>query len=370
MGAKPWCSKERLPKSELAKANPSLLEHGTALPPTQHCPNLIIIERYLETIVAPLDKAVAMDPVIAPFALLFMATLGLDLGLFSRSSGDTPEDAAQVEPNTPDFTAVPGEFDAALYNEVVRGSEGDDNLSANERSALAWFLEGGDDTVDGSMGSDYVEGGAGDDTMTLRDGRDLAYGGAGDDRIDAGIGFDTVFGGDGADALTGNGGDDTLYGDAGNDTISGGTGADLIFGGAGDDVLHGLSTGLSSAVGETLADGVDSLSGGDGNDRLVLGPGDIGIGGAGNDLFTIDHTRADIEATSRVNDFSADDTLEVQYTPQFGADGAEILPTLTLAFNSDNTAAIVFFNDVAIANIVGGQGLTLDQFTLTPSPAR
>ncbi|SEN10235.1 hypothetical protein SAMN05216227_1007118 [Pseudorhodobacter antarcticus] len=162
-----------------------------------------------------------MDPVLAPFMLLFLGTLSLDLGLFNNND-DTPEDAvpaadpagaSDTAPITdaatpPSGVADPDEFDATLYTEVVNGTDGANDLSAEGRSALAWFLVDGDDSLDGSLGNDYVEGGAGDDSMNLRDGRDLAYGGAGDDSIDAGIGFDTVFGGDGTDTLIGNGGND------------------------------------------------------------------------------------------------------------------------------------------------------------------
>lgn len=330
-----------------------------------------------------------MDLVLAPFALLFLATLGIDFGVFNNDDDDAAADAAPVNAGgdstgtptvddddedtqpEPDAAEPPDQegFDPAQYSDVVTGSEGDDNLSPEAESALAWFLEGGNDTLDGSTGNDYAEGAAGDDLMTMRGGNDLAYGGEGSDTIDGGIGFDTLFGGQDDDVLTGNGGADVLHGDEGNDTISGGSGSDLLYGGAGDDVLYGLSPGLSSEDAANAIDGVDGLSGGDGNDHLILGPGDVGEGGAGDDLFTIDHSRSDLTNLSRVNDFSEGDTLEVQYTPQFDRNGAEVLPTLTLAQNSDNTGTLIVFNNIAIANVIGAQGLTLDQITLIANRA-
>lgn len=316
-----------------------------------------------------------MDPTIAPFVLLFLTTLGIDLGLFTKDDSDadaapaaeTPVDAPPVDETPVDEdVAVAGEFNAALYSDVVTGTEGDDALNAGDEEALAWFLNGGNDSLDGSDGSDYVEGGAGDDSITLRDGRDLAYGGEGDDSIDSGIGFDTVYGGAGDDTLTGNGGNDILYGEDDNDLLNGGSGTDLLFGGAGDDVLNGLAAGLSTADGSTVIDGVDTLVGGDGNDRLLLGPGDVGVGGAGDDEFVIDHNRTDLTEVAQVNDYTAGDSVEITYQPVRDALGAEILPVISLMQNADNTGTLVLFNDMTIANVIGGQNLTVSQITLTP----
>jgi Ca2+-binding RTX toxin-like protein len=250
----------------------------------------------------------------------------------------------------------------------VTGTEGADSLSSDQEDALAWFLQGGNDSLTGTNGSDYVEGGTGDDTLSMRDGRDLVYGGEGNDSIDAGIGFDSVYGGEGDDSVTGNGGNDVILGDEGNDVLAGGTGADLLYGGAGDDVLYGMSAGLSTGDSAIEIDGVDGLSGGDGNDHLILGPGDIGEGGAGDDVFEIDHSRTDLTEVARVNDFSAGDTIEVSYTPEFDTQGVEIAPVISLIENSDATGTLIMFNDVEIANIITEQTLTAAQIILTATP--
>jgi Ca2+-binding RTX toxin-like protein len=327
-----------------------------------------------------------MDPVTAPFALLFIATMAGDLGLFSKSSNDSDtadgdslseEDASPDTATSQDAPApveAPSAFDPSLYSAIVTGTEGDDSLDAGAETALAWFLDGGNDILDGSAGDDYAEGGGGNDSMTLRDGHDLAYGGEGADSIDAGIGFDTVYGGGGADTLGGNGGNDILFGEDGDDDLRGGSGADLLYGGSGDDTLSGMSEGLATSDGSTTIDGVDGLSGGDGNDLLILGPGDIAEGGAGDDLFEIDYTRSDLTEVSRVNDFAAGDQIEVDYAPEYDANGAEVLPVISLIQNADSTGSLILFNDVTIANIIGanvtgGQSLLASQITLTPIAA-
>jgi len=238
---------------------------------------------------------------------------------------------------------------------------------ADGETALAWFLNDGNDTLDGSAGNDYADGGSGDDEMNLRDGRDLAYGGDGSDTINAGIGFDTAYGGSGDDVLYGNGGNDLLYGDDGNDVLSGGTGADLLFGGSGNDTLYGMSPGLSTQGSATTIDGVDTLVGGDGNDRLVLGPGDIGTGGAGDDMFEIDHSRTDLADVSQINDFSGGDTLEISYVPTLDSFGQPELPEITIERNDADDGDFILFNGAVIANVMGDQPLTPGDIILNPA---
>ena len=77
------------------------------------------------------------------------------------------------------------------------------------------------------------------------------YGLDGNDTLNGGLLADTLDGGAGDDTLNGNAGADSLIGGAGNDTLSGGDGADTLQGGAGND----------------------SLDGGTGNDRYQLAAG-------------------------------------------------------------------------------------------------
>ncbi len=98
----------------------------------------------------------------------------------------------------PDRTRIPQLYDRRLITSAeIQGTEGDDTLTAEEETDLAWFLNGGNDDLDGSDGADYAEGGAGDDSITMRDGNDIVLGGEGDDNIDTGTGFDLGYGGAG-----------------------------------------------------------------------------------------------------------------------------------------------------------------------------
>ena len=69
--------------------------------------------------------------------------------------------------------------------QTLTGTAGDD------------FLEGGNglDTVDGLDGNDVIDGGNGSDTLLGGTGDDMIYGGAGKDLIEPGEGMDTVDGG-------------------------------------------------------------------------------------------------------------------------------------------------------------------------------
>lgn len=294
-----------------------------------------------------------MDMVTASYMLMFVSFLGLDLGLFSSNDGD---DAIVPQDHPP--------YNAADYTDEIDGTEGDDTYISPAEADLAWFLNAGNDTLDGSDGDDYAEGGAGDDHIMMRGGADVALGGEGDDNIDTGIGYDLATGGTGNDTLDGNGGEDTLYGDDGDDMLEGGGESDLLFGGNGDDVLSGLATGISASDSSNVIDGRDTLSGGAGDDHLLLGGGDTGIGGEGNDLFAVDNTRTDIEEYSRISDFGAGDSLEIHHEPEFDGAGNPIAPTVTITPNEANTAGIISFNGRIVAEVTGGQTLTADQIKL------
>ncbi|MEJ6003680.1 calcium-binding protein, partial [Paucibacter soli] len=119
---------------------------------------------------------------------------------------------------------------------------------------IAYAL-GGNDTLDGGLGSDQLYGGADNDTLSGGDGNDYLYGGSGADTLDGGSGSDSLYaegndrpgvagsdapgtinvlnGGWGNDSLTGSVGDDQLNGQGDNDSLSGGAGIDVLEGGDG-----------------------------------------------------------------------------------------------------------------------------------------
>jgi hypothetical protein len=103
-----------------------------------------------------------------------------------------------------------------------------------------------DDSIDGKLGNDCIDTGAGDDTAFGRGGDDIVFGGIGDDRLEGGGGDDSIHGGDGNDRLSGGQGGDSLYGGPGDDVINAGGGGDLVSAGPGNDVITAIRPGLRS----------------------------------------------------------------------------------------------------------------------------
>jgi len=139
-----------------------------------------------------------------------------------------------------------------LGNATVDGGDGQDALQLHGRfnyqdGSGVSFRDGGQRIVGWyvdlaaslivAIGGDMITysnierfvGGGGDDTMLGSDGADYMDGHARNDSIDGGSGDDTLLGG---------AGNDTITGDAGDDIIGTGTGFDRALGGAGHDVLQ------------------------------------------------------------------------------------------------------------------------------------
>src|SRR3954454_13026247 len=108
---------------------------------------------------------------------------------------------------------------------------------------------------------DFPDMGAGNDTYN---------GSEGSDGVSAGLGDDTVNGNAGADVLEGGPGADAVHGNDGNDCIDGGTGNDPLTGDAGNDSLD--CSGGPGSLGDS-SDGDDTEDAGDGNDVLCPGTG-------------------------------------------------------------------------------------------------
>src|SRR6185295_569331 len=107
------------------------------------------------------------------------------------------------------------------------------------------FGLGGNDTLDGGSGVNFVFGGDGDDSLIGGDafdqldgenGNDTLVGGGGDDELDGGSGTNQVFGGDGNDFILA-AGDDRIDGGAGDDQVLHVTFGDSVDGGAGVDFV-------------------------------------------------------------------------------------------------------------------------------------
>ena len=120
----------------------------------------------------------------------------------------------------------------------------------------------GNDTLEGGLGDDLIDGGGGSDTASYEHASGAvtvglnATGGfaSGADGNDSLVSIENVTGSAFNDFLTGNGGANVLTGGDGHDTLRGNGGDDSLYGGLGDDFLYGNA-------------GNDLIDGGDGFDR-------------------------------------------------------------------------------------------------------
>jgi Ca2+-binding RTX toxin-like protein len=184
------------------------------------------------------------------------------------------------------------------------------------------------DTINGTAGNDYLDGGdgndrifgqAGDDVLLGGTGNDTIYGGPGADYIDGGLGADVLYADNDAyssdaspNILKGGGGADTLYGGRGNDTLDGGEGDDtivaqdggndLIYGGGGADFIRSWDGGSDTVYGGSGDDVIDVtdvitgwievillpdyIDGGAGNDSIKFSSGTV-LGGDGDDTIDL-----------------------------------------------------------------------------------
>jgi Ca2+-binding RTX toxin-like protein len=183
---------------------------------------------------------------------------------------------------------------------------GGGNINGTGNTIVNTLLgNGGDNILDGKLGADTMEGGAGDDTYVVDNAGDIAteLAGQGTDTVTASktytiannvenltlTGASNISGtGNVLDnILTGNGANNTLSGLGGDDQINGGIGDDDIFGGTGNDDLTGGSgadkfrfdTALSAAT------NVDDLLGYSVADDTILLDRDIFTGIAANGVL-------------------------------------------------------------------------------------
>src|SRR3954452_18610211 len=126
------------------------------------------------------------------------------------------------EPGGPGFVRfqrtnlVPFTLDTSSERFQVNGLGGNDSLASSAGVGALTLL-----SVDGGAGNDTVNGSDGSDLLVGGEGNDPLNGGAGDDRIVGDRGSDTMNGGAGDDTLVWNNGDgsDVVNGDDGSDDV-------------------------------------------------------------------------------------------------------------------------------------------------------
>ncbi len=200
------------------------------------------------------------DGVVDDSLLAFVPRLGNGTFTIIRHGGRVVVDTGDGDDQVT-MENVPGGIRITVngVSQVLTGTEADNVTlrlgGGNDR------LEIGSDvrvrfTIEGQVGNDQLEGGAGDEVIRGGADRDDIDGFSGNDTLDGGDGNDVVYGGDdndlvtggaGSDWLEGGRGDDTLLGGADHDIVSGGDGADRLDGQGGDDVVYtGAGSDLTS----------------------------------------------------------------------------------------------------------------------------
>ncbi|MEO8243600.1 MAG: calcium-binding protein [bacterium] len=242
----------------------------------------------------------------------------------------------------------------SLFANVLRAGGGDDSLVALAGNDSLYGGKG-NDTLGGGNGNDLINGGKGSDTAYFLFGgnatvnlhitgrQNTGYGldtlvsvenliaGTGDDSL-TGDGFDNLIAGNkGNDTINASDGNDSVLGGGGNDQLGAGRGNDLIDGGAGRDTANFLAGGQSahvnlSAVGaQNTGFGIDTLISienilsGTGNDKLV-GNGEANVltsdigndqlrGGGGDDTLNAGDGRDTVAGGSGADVFIFDAAL-------------------------------------------------------------
>ncbi len=234
-------------------------------------------------------------------------------------------------------------------------------------------------TLFGTAGSDYIDGGAGNDTL---------FGLAGDDVLIGGTGNDALDGGAGADQMTGGVGNDTYYVDDAGDVIIEGvnegtdsvnvTAASYVMGNNLENLTYtgtGNFNGTGNALANTMTggrgndtlngmDGDDTLFGLAGNDTLIGGNGNDGIdggqgadamtGGLGNDTYTVDNAGDTVVEGAN----GGNDAVRTTLTTYTLAENVEVLSFTGIGgFNATgNAQANTITGGTGVDRINGGGG--------------
>ena len=226
-------------------------------------------------------------------------------------------------------------------------------------------MEGGDDDLTGSSGSDYADLGSGADRAAMGAGNDIVEAQDGNDSVLGGNGNDLALGGLGDDWLDGGLDNDSLAGEDGDDWLMGGSGSDILSGGAGDDVISGFSSLGGATASMTASDGADQLFGGAGDDRFILGRGDSATGGAGADTFEMDARWGDGTAGFVITDYSDADQLVLHYAAETDPDSSEpVIPEIEVRLSADGQSSLVVMDGTVIATVAGVTDLTAADITL------
>ena len=181
-------------------------------------------------------------------------------------------------------------------NDVVSGMAGSDFIVGGSGSEVI-YGNTETDTVSGGSGDDVIYLGQNDGPATAhpelnvvrqRQGTEYGYGNGGDD---------TIYGNYGGDYIAGDSGDDILYGGQDDDTLAGGAGNDTLHGNRDDDLLSGGS-GADQFVWHPFTGGQDTIS------DFDTSEGDFILVNAGFSFSIGTNSSGDVTLTSDASDDS------------------------------------------------------------------
>ena len=299
-------------------------------------------------------------------------------------------------------------IDDGFGHDTITLGGGDDTIVLGASLASGGFnhvaVGGGDDAIIDNFGDDTIVAGNGSDTIALGDdcsnapgGFNLIVLGGGSDTVTDVFGDDTITAGNGNDSIalgTGFefGGANLIIVGVGNDTINDNFGDDIVVIGAGathpgDDALSfgcggaALYAGFSDSFTATLSDGTGTISDSDAVHAInISGAGISGLFGNGADDTLILNGFGDSLNIAGIAEVSVaggnGDQVYLTLIPPGVAgvpnDNVPVLGAHSLFdFSNADDANLTFdiggTQTITITGVVGGGGLTADQFDLAPA---
>ena len=162
---------------------------------------------------------------------------------------------------------------SAIPDDVIVGTEGNDNILAGDR---------GNDWIDSKGGDDLIGIGRGNVSVSAGQGDDFVY------SLDNSIGNNAIDLGEGNNTVWMEGGNNTITSGAGDDVIGLGTGAAIVRAGDGNNIIYKATAGASGNKDVITGTGDDYIALGAGDDVIDGGRGlNTLLGGAGVDTFVI-----------------------------------------------------------------------------------
>jgi Ca2+-binding RTX toxin-like protein len=142
---------------------------------------------------------------------LFIDAAGVAANVVGSALNDQFQGSSDTSAAADTFTGLAGD-------DIIRGGAGADSISGGEVAGLGTATSAGNDSIDGNLGNDVINGAGGNDSLVGGFGDDVIFGGGGNDSIAGNVGNDAVDAGSGNDSVFGGQNNDTLLGNTGDDS--------------------------------------------------------------------------------------------------------------------------------------------------------